>query len=480
MKLKKALIFLFALVLFASSLSSCRKENFYKGKNEILTFSVDTLSFDTVFTQTGTVTRFFRIENNTNTSVLLDRISLQNKDGMGTFRINVDGRPGTEFTQIEVPAKDFIYVFAEATVDPNNATNPFIILDELVYEYANIKQTSYLEAWGRNAVYHKGEIYRSENIRWTNILPHVILRNDTFPGVGVDSFSVLNIDPGTEIYVEQGAGIFVDGELYVGNASSQDSVVFRSNRIEKIQYGNDDFENTPGLWQGIALFSGSKAEIYNTCINQAVWGIQARHFTEDIVDMVNDNGRPDVLLDKVQIKNSAINALVALNAKVVATNCMFYNSGNTTVAIGLGGDLQFDNCTIFNNGVSGSKDNFGLVLSNFAKVASGTGVNELDKADFTNSIVYGSSEEKLGLFRDAQVAFNYSFTNCLLQSLLETEGGFTDCIFNQNPAFESASNGDFSLKENSPCIATGIDNGIFEDIYFMPRTSFDMGAVAYL
>lgn len=478
MNLKNHFLFLLAVVLVATSLSSCRKENFYNGSNPILSFSTDTLSFDTVFTQVGTITRYFRIENNTNKSVLLNRVSLQNKDGLGTFRINVDGDPGTEFTQIEVPAKDFIYVFAEATVDPNNETNPFVIQDELIYEYNGISQTSYLEAWGRNAVYHKGEIYRDSNITWTNVLPHVILRNDTFPGVGVDSFSVLNIAPGTEIYIAQGAGIFVDGELYIGNASSEDAVVFKSSRIEKPQYGND-FVDNPGLWQGIALFSGSKAAIYNTCINQAIWGIQARHYTEQISDMVNDNGRPDILLDKVQIKNSAINALIALNAKLVVTNSMFYNSGKAAVAIGLGGKAAFDNCTIYNNGVSGSEDAFCLQLSNFASTASGQGVSSLEQANFTNCIVYGSGEEQIKLANDPQADFNYSFKNCLAKTLLESEGGFTDCIFNQNPEFVSASENDFHLEDHSPCINAGFNNGILVDVFFNTRPNFDIGAVAY-
>lgn len=477
-KISKYILTAFALLLLATSFNSCRKENFYSGSNSILTFSEDTLRFDTVFTQMGTVTRYFKIENKTNTTVLLDKLNLRNLDGLNTFRINVDGTSGTQFTNVEVPAKDYIYVFVEATVDPNNITNPFIILDEISYEYGDVRQTSYLSVWGQNAHYHVGKIYSSQTITWTNDLPHVILRNDTFPGVGVDSFSVLNIEPGCKIYVAQGAGLFVDGKLFIGNSSSQDSVIFRSNRIETLQNGVD-FETNPGLWQGIALFSGSKAEIYNTTISQAIWGIQARHYSEEITDMINDAGRPDILLDKVKIKNSALNALVAVNAKLVVKNSMFYNSGNVTVAIGLGGDVNFDNCTMYNNGVSGSNANKVLVLSNYAQTSSGTGVNDLEAANFTNCIIYGADAEKMAFSKDDQAIFNNSFKNCLLKTELVTETTFTDCILNEDPKFENASNGNFNLRENSPCIATGFNNGILQDIYFKTRTHFDIGAVAY-
>ena len=123
------------IIILATSLSSCRKEVFYKGNEKVLTFSSDTLRFDTVFTEVGTVTRFFKIQNPLSKSILLNRITLKNLNGLNTFRINVDGTPGTSFENVEVPANDYIYVFVEATVDPNNLTNPFVILDEIEYEF---------------------------------------------------------------------------------------------------------------------------------------------------------------------------------------------------------------------------------------------------------------------------------------------------------------------------------------------------------
>ena len=81
--------------------------------------------------------------------------------------------------------------------------------------------------------------------------------------------------------------------------------------------------------------------------------------------------------------------------------------------------------------------------------------------------------------KDDIAGFNYSFTNCALTSELENEGGFTDCIFNQDPLFEDTSDDDFHLQDSSPCINAGFDNGILEDFYFTPRGNFDIGAVAY-
>ena len=89
MSIKKSYHLFTVLVLFVvliSTVSSCRKEGLYTGNDAVLSFSVDTLQFDTVFTTVGTVTRNFRIENTTNNTLLLD-INLKNLDGLNTFRI---------------------------------------------------------------------------------------------------------------------------------------------------------------------------------------------------------------------------------------------------------------------------------------------------------------------------------------------------------------------------------------------------------
>lgn len=469
---------LVALLFFVLVLNACRKQNFYTGNNTVLQFETDTLSFDTVFTERATVTRFLKVKNPLNSSILLENIKVKNTQQLNTFKINVDGISGVQFKAIEIPAKDFIYIFVEATIDPNNQQNPFVIVDEIEYSYNGTKQSSYLTAWGQNAIYHKGEILRNETVTWTNELPHVIVRSNTFPGIGVDSFSVLNIEPGCRIYVGQGAGIFVDGKLNIGTAGVQDSITIQSDRIETLQ-NNTNFINKPGLWQGIALLSGSQGTFHNVVINQAIWGIQGRHYSESIQTMLGNGGRPKIVLDKVQIKNSAQNALLVINSDVEATNSLFYNSGNNTIGVALGGKIKMNNCTIHNKGVASSDASASLVLSNYIQTNTGTGVNDLESADFINCIIYGSLEEQLAFSKDEQVNFNYNFEHCALKSERQAENNFTNCIFNQNPLFSDPNFGEFNLQENSPCIGAGKNNGITDDLYFNPRNTLDIGAVAY-
>ena len=157
MKNTPIILVLLAVILF----SSCKKDRFYEGQGQVLTFSADTLTFDTVFTTVGSVTRYFRVENPLKEAIKIDEIRLVGLNGT-QFRINVDGISGRSVTDVEIPPQDYVYIFAEATIDPNNQNNPFVVLDEIQYVYNGTQQSSYLRAWGQNAHFHYGEIIEGD------------------------------------------------------------------------------------------------------------------------------------------------------------------------------------------------------------------------------------------------------------------------------------------------------------------------------
>jgi len=72
----------------------------------MLSFSVDTLRFDTVFTAQGSATRSVKIYNDRDQTIEISEIKLGRGD-QSKFRINVDGIPG-DGTNIEIPPNDSI------------------------------------------------------------------------------------------------------------------------------------------------------------------------------------------------------------------------------------------------------------------------------------------------------------------------------------------------------------------------------------
>ena len=68
----------------------CQPERTYiEDSDAKLSFTLDTLFFDTVFTTIGTVTRHFRIKNPNSQFIKIDRMSLAGGNN-SVFRINVD------------------------------------------------------------------------------------------------------------------------------------------------------------------------------------------------------------------------------------------------------------------------------------------------------------------------------------------------------------------------------------------------------
>src|SRR5690606_41757337 len=62
------------LILFA-----CRKDSFITGPDAIVRVTADTLKYDTVFTQTGSVTQSFKIVNENDKKLRLSSVKLDRK-----------------------------------------------------------------------------------------------------------------------------------------------------------------------------------------------------------------------------------------------------------------------------------------------------------------------------------------------------------------------------------------------------------------
>ena len=121
-------------------------ENYSNNPNHRLSFSVDTLSFDTVFTTIGSATKEFMIYNRNDQPLLISEIMLASGEETG-FRINVDGRKGDHFQDVRIQADDSLYVFVEVTVNPNASNQPLLVDDSIIFTTNGVKQSVRLEAY---------------------------------------------------------------------------------------------------------------------------------------------------------------------------------------------------------------------------------------------------------------------------------------------------------------------------------------------
>ena len=97
------------IILCACALVGCSEYKISGDPTLRLTFSCDTLSFDTVFTAQGSATAQMKVYNRNASALLIDRVWL--KEG-NAFHVNIDGEPDADkWRDIQINGHDSIYLF---------------------------------------------------------------------------------------------------------------------------------------------------------------------------------------------------------------------------------------------------------------------------------------------------------------------------------------------------------------------------------
>ena len=97
--------------------TSCKKSSGLSQAN--VTFSTDTLLFDTVFTTLGSTTQQFKIYNPDSKTILVQEVELMGGKS-SPFRVNLDGVSGTKFENLSIEGKDSLFAFVDVKLNVNN------------------------------------------------------------------------------------------------------------------------------------------------------------------------------------------------------------------------------------------------------------------------------------------------------------------------------------------------------------------------
>lgn len=400
-KLIRYLLQLLAVVAIVVSLYSCEDEGYVNSADAHLEFSLDTITFDTIFTTVGSTTQRFTVHNPYSENILISRIRLSGGD-FSNFRLNINGDVGNEVYETEVPARDSIFIFVEVTIDPNGENLPMVVQDSIEFTTNSNVQNIQLIAYGQDFKLIKGETI--ETTTWTSEKPYLV-----YDYAYVDSTSTLTIEPGTRIYFHKGAGFYVKGNV-IANGTFQEQIQFLPDRLE------ESYKNVPDQWSGIVLFSGSHDNIFNFCtIKNANIGLQ--------VGTIENEGYASIKLTNSKIENMAYAGLFALKSKIYGYNDLIANCGFYAVALLIGGEYEFYHTTIANywgNYSTKARSTASLVVSNVLIIEGANGEKvsyngDLEKATFGNSIVYGNSIQEIKLGDNKENKFNFLFENCIMQ-----------------------------------------------------------------
>lgn len=478
--LTKALAF--ASLCSALLLASCQKDKIWTSREALLRFEMDTLSFDTVFTNMGSATKWFKVYNPYDKSIEISRIRLAGGSG-SDFNLNIDGVNGYVSENIVLRPNDSLYIFATVRIDPTNGDA--IRSDSILFELNGNTQAVQLQAYGWNAIYlgRIGDttIYQNTNVTWSGNVPIVLF------GWHVFENTTLNIAPNTHIYMYGGptSRPAARAMLYIGdnstikvgvNGSFANPVIIRTHRLE------EDFAEYTAHHDGIYLSRYSiNNQIHNCIIRNAFDAVR--------VDSLAENGAVKLDMQNVFIYNVERSGILGRQGSLTARNCIIANSNKYDVVLIKGGQYDFTHCTFVNYATSSftSRSEPVLSLRDYEMLTDAQGNQYAITADgainFVNCIIYGNRGEELeaGQALGSTSQFNFTFDHCLIRRDTFSRG-FQNCILNQDPKFKDIHGYNYSLDSTtSPAYNAGRATGVTVDILNQFRDANpDIGAYEWI
>ena len=491
------------LVLTIVCFTSCRKDFDFETSSGGLEFSRDTVYLDTVFANIGSSTYTLKVYNRSNKDISIPSVKL-GKGLDSKYRITVDGMTGNDnkiFTNVEVLAKDSLYIYIQTTAAIGDA-NPtdFLYTDEIQFSGGGVTQNVNLVTLIQDAVFlyparnsdgtyetlpiGGEEVYGffldDSELHWTAQKPYVIYGYAAIPGN-----KTLTIDPGAKIHFHSGSGLIAanNASLQV-NGTLADQVVFEGDRLEPT------FSDTPGQWGTIWLTSGS----VNNSINYAT-------IKNAGIGILVENA--PLIIKNTQLYNHTNSGILARTGVITGENVVISRTGESTFAGTYGGTYNFSQSTFGNYWNSGSRSAPTVTLTNFIETSTGTLTENLQNSSFTNCIIYGNNNLELGLSKNNNAQFQLAFNYCLIKfidfsgqygsnplyqftsSTASSDVYYNNCLIaktstSNNPRFINPGNNNLKIQESSAARNVAPSTPVPNDILGNPRsTPADLGAYNY-
>ena len=376
---------LFFLFIISALLTACTdNDSFGTSRGDRLTFTADTVQFDTLFSTVPSATKTFWIHNESSDGIRIRSARLERGTQSG-YRVNVDGTyldpVGTDF---EIRKGDSLRVFVEVTTHEVHSTNPQLIEDNLLLTLeSGVEQRVNLRAFSWDAL-KVSDLYIHRDTLIDSRVPIIFYGK----GVEVDNGVTLTIR-NTELYFHDGAGILVKGQILA------DSCIFRGDRLDRM-FNYLPYDRVGGQWQGITITSSAQANVLTNCeIRNAVDAL--------ICDST------DVTLINTIIHNSSGAGLSASQSKVALSYCQLTNTYGDCLLLE-GCEAVVDHCTLAQFYPFSANRGYALHFTNFKQ-----SLPMLLKC--SNTLVTGYADDVvMGEVNDTTVVYDYYFADCLLRT----------------------------------------------------------------
>ena len=374
-------LFFFVLVFGALFTACTDDDTFSTSRSNVLSFSVDTVKLDTLFSTVPSVTKTFWVRNNSGDGIRIQTARLE-RGGQSGFRVNVDGSYlDPVASNFEVRKGDSLRVFVEVTTRENGTDGPQLVEDNLLLTLeSGVVQKINLRTWSWDA----------EKIGALRIKRDTLIESSrpviVYDSIVVDSGVVLTLR-NTDFYFHHDAHLTVRGRLQAKNC------LMRGDRLDYM-FSYLPYDRVKGQWQGIRLMKMSLGNEMENC----------------------------------EIRNT-MDAILCDSASLSMKNCIVHNCEGYGVK-GSNSDIEIDYCQITNCLSDCLLADGGIVHVNHSTLAQfypfsanrgaalrfDTGKRGVS-ISCENTLATGyAADVVFGNKKDTTLLYRYNFENCLLRT----------------------------------------------------------------
>ncbi len=240
------------LLLSSVLISSCSDdEQMTTDHSAQLSFSQDTVSFDTIFSGITSPTERVRVYNKNDKGLRIKNVRLES-GGTSGFMMNVDGQNGTSINDVQVLKKDSVFLFVKVNIPTISAMKPTKITDTVIFTLeSGVQQKVVLEASGQNMKPLTGKVLEEDMVMSADEIPYVI-----YDSLVVAKDASLRITEGTTLYFHNGASLIVHGSLKI-EGTQEKPVTLRGDRLDRM-FDYLPYDRLENQWGGIYLFPTCK------------------------------------------------------------------------------------------------------------------------------------------------------------------------------------------------------------------------------
>lgn len=384
-----------------------------------LTFSVDTVSFDTIYAGFPTPTLRLALRNVGGEDVTVGSIALAGGDA-SPFMVNINGVTGPTAENLRLCHGDSLLVFVsvrEAKAEGGRAFGR--LSDRIVATGGAGVWSAELSAVVRSVKTVGGVISADE--QWLcDSIPYLVQDS-----VSVGPSATLLVGPGVTVLMAEDAFMEVEGQLVVAGQTGMRSA-FTALRSDGI------YETVPGQWGGVRLAPGGKADVRNCDVACAQWAI------------VCDSASA-LVADGLWVRDASRTGVTVVKADATFTNTIISDCGAGAFNI-TGGRVGLRHVTVAD-----------YYSWDYRKVAA-LRFDASDAADASlavdNSIIVGNLTDEVepDSLKAGVALFRSSLIRAEKKSVAAAEDVFVNCSVATDAHFVDRRNADFHLTAKSDAV----------------------------